>query len=81
MLTALSPLETEVVPAGTYISMCCRSFEEEKNYACQLFDEIKRNHYKPLGDYLCEVVTSTYQIAILSFHFIFLSFPHSTFTI
>lgn len=51
------PLETEIVPAGTYMSMCCRSFEEEKNYALQLFDEIKQNHYKPLGDYLCEVVT------------------------
>lgn len=50
-------LETETIPAGTYISMCCNEFEEEKEYAFQLFDEIKKNNYEILGDYLCEVVT------------------------
>lgn len=51
------PLETEVVPAGTYMSMCCSKFEEEKTYALQLFDELHKNNYEILGDYLCEVVT------------------------
>ena len=50
------PLETETIPAGTYMSMCCRVFEEETTYALQLFDELKKNNYEILGDYLCEVV-------------------------
>lgn len=50
------PLQTEKVPAGTYMSMCCNVFEEEKHYAQQLFDELKKQNYKILGDYLCEVV-------------------------
>lgn len=49
-------LKTEKVPAGTYMSMCCREFDMEKTYAKQLFEELDRNHYEPLGDYLCEVV-------------------------
>lgn len=49
-------LQTEKVPAGTYMSMCCREFDMEKTYAKQLFEELDRNHYEPLGDYLCEVV-------------------------
>lgn len=51
------PLETETVPAGTYMSMCCSEFEEEKTYALQLFEELRKNNYEILGDYLCEVVT------------------------
>lgn len=50
------PLETEKVPAGTYMSMCCNVFEDEKKYALQLFHELRKNNYKILGDYLCEVV-------------------------
>ena len=51
------PLETETVPAGTYMSMCCSEFEEEKTYALQLFKDLQKNNYEILGDYLCEVVT------------------------
>lgn len=50
-------LETEIVPAGTYLSLCCDIFEDEKFYAEKLFREIHDNNYQPLGDYLCEVVT------------------------
>lgn len=50
------PLETELVPAGTYMSMCCQDFEGEQDYAIKLFKELEANHYEPLGDYLCEVV-------------------------
>lgn len=49
-------LETEIVPGGTYMSMCCCVFEEEINYAKQLFNEIRANNFDILGDYLCEVV-------------------------
>lgn len=37
-------LETETVPAGTYMSMCCRVFEEEKNYALLLFEELQKSN-------------------------------------
>lgn len=50
------PLEIETIPAGTYLSMCCREFDREKEYAEQLFELIRQKNYKPLGDYLCEVV-------------------------
>ena len=50
------PLETETIPAGTYLSMCCNKFEDEKTYAIELFDELEKNHYEILGDYFCEVV-------------------------
>lgn len=50
------PLPTETVPAGTYLSMCCTKFEEERTYALQLFEEVRKNNYEIFGDYLCEVV-------------------------
>lgn len=50
------PLEVETIPAGTYLSMCCREFDKEKEYAKQLFEKMKEKNYKPLGDYFCEVV-------------------------
>lgn len=49
------PLEIETVPAGTYMSMCCSEFENEKTYALQLFEELQNTGYEILGDYLCEV--------------------------
>lgn len=51
------PFKTETVPAGTYISMCCDIFEAERDYAYILFEEMRIQGHKPLGDYLCEVVT------------------------
>lgn len=54
--TAKCPLETEIVPAGTYMSMCCNVFAEEMENALGLFDEVRKNNFKILGDYLCEVV-------------------------
>ena len=51
------PLEIETVPDGTYMSMCCSEFENEKTYALQLFEELQNNGYEILGDYLCKVVT------------------------
>ena len=50
-------LPVEAIPAGTYISMCCDVFEEEKDYAIKLFGEMRKNNIRPLGDYFCEVVT------------------------
>ncbi len=50
-------LTAENIPAGTYISLCCNVFEDEKKYAEQLFHEIHEHGYTPLGDYFCEVVT------------------------
>lgn len=51
------PFQTEVVPAGTYISMCCDVFDQERACATRLFQEIQDKDLTPLGDYLCEVVT------------------------
>jgi effector-binding domain-containing protein len=50
-------LPIETIPAGTYLSLCCDVYEDEKKYAEKLLDEMQTHHLKPLGDYFCEVVT------------------------
>ncbi len=50
-------LQTETIPAGTYLSLCCDNFEKEKLYAEKLFEKVRAKNYQPLGDYICEVVT------------------------
>lgn len=50
------PIKTEVIPGGTYISMCCSVFNEEKHYLKQLLNKIEQDHLEPLGDYICEVI-------------------------
>lgn len=47
----------EEVPPGSYLSMCCSRFENEKEYAAILLSEVKKRNYKIDGDYFCEVIT------------------------
>jgi DNA-binding transcriptional MerR regulator len=47
----------ESIPEGTYISMCCTKFDQEKVYAVALLEEAKRKKYEIDGDYICEVIS------------------------
>ncbi len=48
--------EVEVVPAGIYYSVCCDSFDMERDYARILLREVKKHNFKINGDYLCEII-------------------------
>lgn len=47
----------ELIPPGTYLSMCCSRFNLEREYAQILLAEIKRRGYRIDGDYICEVIS------------------------
>lgn len=47
----------ETIPAGTYISICGSNFDNEKQYAQILFDEIQKENLSIEGDYFCEVLS------------------------
>lgn len=49
-------IESVTIPAGTYLSLCCSGFENEKNYAISLLNEIKSKKYTVQGDYICEII-------------------------
>ncbi len=46
----------EVIPAHKYICIYFHSFWKEKEYAEKLLEHIRKNRYKIIGDYICEVV-------------------------
>ena len=50
------PDALEVIPGGTYVSLCSEDIFKEEEYAGQLLDYIKEHEYIIAGDYLCEVV-------------------------
>lgn len=50
------PDALEVIPGGTYVSLCSEDIFKEEEYAGQLLDYIKEHDYVIAGDYLCEVV-------------------------
>ncbi len=47
----------EVIPQGSYLSMCCSGFTNEKDYATALLAEVSRRNYRIDGDYFCEVIS------------------------
>ncbi|MEL7657103.1 MAG: MerR family transcriptional regulator, partial [Bacillota bacterium] len=51
-----SPDALETIPGGPYVSLCSEDIFKEAEYARQLLDYIKDNHYTITGDYICEVV-------------------------
>ena len=48
--------QCEVIPAATYVCLCCDDFAKEAENAAKLLDYIKQNGYKIAGDYLCEAI-------------------------
>jgi len=50
-------ISIEMIPQGTYLSMCCSRFNQEKVYATMLLEEVRRKGYQIDGDYICEVIS------------------------
>lgn len=48
--------QCEVIPAATYVCLCCDDFAKEAENAAKLLDYIKETGYKIAGDYLCEAI-------------------------
>ena len=48
--------QCEVIPAATYVCLCCDDFAKEAENAAKLLDYIKQTGYKIAGDYLCEAI-------------------------
>lgn len=48
--------QCEVIPAETYVCLCCDDFAKEAENAAKLLDYIKQTGYKIAGDYLCEAI-------------------------
>jgi DNA-binding transcriptional MerR regulator len=46
----------DVLPAQTYLCICCDSFYKEKEYALKLLEHVEEKKYTITGDYICEVV-------------------------
>ncbi|MEM1484405.1 MerR family transcriptional regulator [Oscillospiraceae bacterium PP1C4] len=46
----------EILPANTYLSICCNDFYKERQYAGRLIDYALAHNYKIAGDYICEVI-------------------------
>ncbi|WP_027399393.1 MerR family transcriptional regulator [Anaerovorax odorimutans] len=47
----------EIIPAGTYISMCSNDFYQERELADKLFDYVRQKGLNIVGDYICEVIS------------------------
>lgn len=48
--------QCKVIPAATYVCLCCDDFAKEAENAAKLLDYIKETGYKIAGDYLCEAI-------------------------
>lgn len=49
--------KTEIIPEGTYLSMCCTNFSKEETYINALLHEASVLGLSVSGDYFCEVLS------------------------
>lgn len=53
--------KTELIPKGTYLSLCCSDFDKETAYANLLLHEAAKMNMSIISDYYCETLSETPQ--------------------